>query len=262
MGSEGALNRAGKLDIRLLGDAGWEEVAIYDGDQLVWKRDEHQRLGPSPRRVRVRVGGARIKDRYRGAWWNGKLRVIGTPIQDVMSFGFDHPEQRFWRESADTIAFQTVTNGDNDSIELTLGNVAEALFNLEVSIHGYVKVGDPLQPPAHGDLPMIQLAAEGPNLLAGEAVRHEGGGTELIAAIEPITEKPLLRDLALAVPIDELFLGAQSRASVVRYRSSARSIARMDRGVIPQIATRVIVPTCDRNVLRAKRSVVHPAVPV
>lgn len=43
-----------------------------------------------------------------------------------------------------------MTNGDSDSIELTLGNVSEALFNLEVSIHGYVKVGDPLRPPPMG----------------------------------------------------------------------------------------------------------------
>lgn len=54
MGSEGDLNRAGKLDIRLLGDTGWEEVAIYDADRLLWRRDEHQRLGPSPRHVRIR----------------------------------------------------------------------------------------------------------------------------------------------------------------------------------------------------------------
>jgi hypothetical protein len=36
---------------------------------------------------------------------------------------------------------------------------------------------------------MIHLAAKGPNLLAGETVRHEGGGTELLAAIEPITDR-------------------------------------------------------------------------
>jgi Protein of unknown function (DUF3604) len=209
MGSEGTLDPGGTLDLRLLGDAGWEEIAIYDADRLVWRRDEHRRLGISRRRLRIRMGGARIKDRYRGAWWSGTLRVRGTPILDVASFGFDHPEQSFWRESADTVAFHTVTNGDSDSIELTLEDIGDAVFEFEATIHGYVKVGDPLRPPVHADLPVIRLKAQGSELLAGEAVRHDGGGAELLAAIEPVTERPLPRDLALTVPIGELDLTPQ-----------------------------------------------------
>ncbi len=206
MGSQGALDRAGALSLRLLGDMGWEEIAIYDADRLVWQRDEHSRLGYSNRRLRVRLGGARIKDRYRGAWWTGEIRVRFTPILDVAACGFDHPEQRFWRKGADRIGFATVTHGDADSIEITLGEVASAVIEVRAKIHGYAKIGDPLQPPAHLDMPALDLVAEGDRLLDGGTFRRELGGVELMAAIEPVTGQALLRDVDLRLPISELDL--------------------------------------------------------
>ena len=206
MGSEGRLDREGTLDVRLLGDEGWEEIAIYDADRLVWRSDEQARLGPSPRHFRVRLGGARIKDRYRGAWWSGEIRVTGTAILDAAPFGFDHPEQRVWRQSQNTVAFTTVTNGDIDAIEFTVGDLANARIEVEACIHGYVKVGDALRPPPHADLSELRLGAEGRSLAAGQAVANEGGGAELLLAVEPVTREPLARDVALKVPVRELDL--------------------------------------------------------
>lgn len=208
MGSEGRLDPAGVLDIRLLGDAGWEEIAIHDADREVWRRDEHLRLGASRRRFRVRLGGARIKDRYRGAWWTGEIRVAGTAILDANPLGFDHPEQRLWRKSQDTIGFATVTNGDIDAVELTLGDLAAARVEVVADIHGYVKVGDALHPPPHADLPRIRLAADGSALVAGDRRAEDGGGAELFLAIEPVTDADLPRDVSLSLPVADLDLGA------------------------------------------------------
>lgn len=90
MGSEGRLDPDGTLDLRLLGDEGWEEIAIYDADRLVWRRDEQARLGASSRHFRVRLGGARIKDRYRGAWWSGEIRVIGAQRELELAPAAEH----------------------------------------------------------------------------------------------------------------------------------------------------------------------------
>lgn len=206
MGSDGVLDRTGALDLRLLGDAGWEEIAIHDADRAVWRHDLHAQAGLSTRHVRIRIGGARIKDRYRGAWWTGEIRVSGTAILDAAGFGFDHPEQRLWRKDTNTIGFATVTNGDADSIELSLGNLVDATISLNVAIHGYVKIGDPLHPPAHTDLPEMSLVTTGAALLAGEQSIVDGGGAELFATIEPVTAADLPRDVALSVPTADLDL--------------------------------------------------------
>jgi hypothetical protein len=224
MGSEGRLDRDGTLDLRLLGDEGWEEISIYDADRLVWRRDAQARE-VSLRRFRVRLGGARIKDRYRGAWWSGEIRVTGTPILDAAPLGFDHPEQRLWRRNQTTVAFTTVTNGDIDAIEITVGDLANAKIEVEAHIHGYVKVGDPLQPPPHADLSKLWLVADGCSLAVGRGTAHEGGGAELLLAIEPITGAPLARDVALQVPVRELDLApaAEHRLFVnARQRDQSR----------------------------------------
>ncbi len=36
------------LDYRLLGEAGWEQVDLFDGDKLIWSRNLHQELGFPP----------------------------------------------------------------------------------------------------------------------------------------------------------------------------------------------------------------------
>lgn len=225
MGAEGGLDRDGVLDVRLLGDAGWEAVAIHDADREVWRRDEHVRLGASRRRFRVRLGGARIKDRYRGAWWTGEIRVTGTAILEAAPLGFDHPEQRIWRKSQDTLGFATVTNGDVDAVEITLGDLAAAKIEVVADIHGYVKVGDALHPPPHSDLPQVRLEADGRAVAAGEPAAHAGGGTELYLAIEPVTDAALPRDVWLQIPVAELDLApaAEHRLFVTaRQRDQSR----------------------------------------
>lgn len=90
----------------------------------------------------LRIGGARLKDRYRGAYWLGQIRVRGAVINEVRGLGFDHPEQSCGRQDAITVGFGTSTSGDRDTIELTLSNMVGAMIAIEPAIDGYVKVGD------------------------------------------------------------------------------------------------------------------------
>ncbi|GAA0766193.1 hypothetical protein LRH25_08450 [Ideonella azotifigens] len=196
------------LRYHLLGDAGWESVQLFRGENAVWERNLHQELGFSLQRIRIRLGGARIKDRYRAACWRGTVEVKGTPIGGFESFGFDNPEQTCWRENTTTLAFRTATHGDTDSIELTLVALVNAEITVRAQIHGYVKVGDPLDPPAHPYAPDVELKISGRDLLEQHALVRELPGAELRVSIERITEQPLPRDLQGEIDLASLALDA------------------------------------------------------
>ncbi|MEO7495134.1 MAG: hypothetical protein ABIT83_17980 [Massilia sp.] len=183
------------LAYRLLGDEGWEEVRLYDGEQVVWQRDLQAEAGLDGARIRLRLGGARVRERYRGAYWTGTVRITGAVVRDFAAFGLDHPEQSCWREDATTIAFRTNTSGDTDSIELSLSNLAGCRIEVESRIDGYIKVGDPLQPQAFVHAPTVSLAVSGEDLLAQARVEQRLAGEELHVAVERISGAELPRDV-------------------------------------------------------------------
>ncbi|MGY0777552.1 hypothetical protein ACW7BJ_04490 [Azospirillum argentinense] len=197
------------LDYRLLGDRGWENLRLFDGDRLVWERDLHRELGLSETKIRLRLGGARIKDRYRGAYWDGGITVTGAAVQRVEPFGFDHPEQGCWRRDATTVAIRTVTHGDSDGVELALSRLAGARIQVRLAIGTYVKVGNPLTPPPNPHAPEAVLDIDGDALLADAdagRVTRVLPGTELEVTVERVTEAPLPRDLAGRIPLADLAL--------------------------------------------------------
>jgi len=184
------------LRYHLLGDQGWENVRLFRGDQCVWQRDLHEESGLSETGVRIRIGGARIKDRYRGAYWDGRIEVTGTPINAIDTHGFDHPEQTCWREGPTSLGFRTVTHGDTDSIELTLGALASAQITVRAHIDGYVKVGSPLKRQPFVHAPEVELSVSGARLLELNSLEEVLPGTELTVSIERITHRPLPREVA------------------------------------------------------------------
>lgn len=213
------------LQYQLLGDQGWEEVSLYDGDQMIWSRNLHEELGFAANRIRIRLGGARIKDRYRGAYWSGQIQVVGAIIQDFVSLGLDHPEQVCWRENATSIGFRTDTNGDTDSIELLVSNLSDCKFILNARIDSYVKVGDPLTPQPYVHAPTITLELDGKTLLAETLFSTDLPGTELKVAIEQMTEKPLPRDVSGLIDVKSLNLDNKTEHPlfiVARQRDQSR----------------------------------------
>jgi hypothetical protein len=196
------------LSYRLLGDSGWEEIVLYDGDRVIWRRDLHAEAGFSERRVRLRLGGARIKDRYRAAYWSGEITVTGTAVLDVRGFGFDHPEQTVWRNGLGVIGFRTATHGDSDCVELTLSALESARIEVHADIHGYTKVGDPLRPPPHVHAPSVNFVATGQELIAAGQIARDLRGVELRIALERMTDALLPRDVSGEVRLLELGLEA------------------------------------------------------
>ncbi|MGO4135881.1 hypothetical protein ACEQ6A_15110 [Rhizobium brockwellii] len=194
------------LSYRLLGHAGWEEVQLFDGDRMVWRRDLHAEAGLSERNVRIRFGGARIKDRYRAAYWSGEVAVTGAALLDVHGIGFDHPEQSVWRTGLGTLGFRTATHGDVDGIELKLSDLCDARIVVAAKLHGYSKIGDPLQPPPHVHAPEVFLEACGSELIAKGSISVDLQGVELRLLLERVTDRPFPRDLSGEIPLPGLGL--------------------------------------------------------
>lgn len=221
MGEEAQADLNVPLSYRLLGTAGWEEVSLFDAERCIWQRNLHAEVGFSPRQIRIRIGGARIKDRYRAAYWRGAIEITGAAILDVGTVGFDHPEQTAWRESARTVYFTTATHGDTDAIELTLSALEDARIQVSADLFGYTKVGDPLQPPVHTACPKASLEISGQDLLTKSEVVLDIPGVELRLSVERITESALPRDIAGDIdwsclslppcPAHALFLTARQR---------------------------------------------------
>lgn len=196
MGEEGQADPDTPLSYRLLGTAGWEEISLFDAERCIWQRNLHTETGLSPRQIRIRIGGARIKDRYRAAYWRGAIEITGAAILDVATVGFDHPEQTAWREDATTVRFTTATHGDTDAIELTLSALEDVRIKINADLSGYTKVGDPLQPPAHTACPTVSLETSGQDLLTKGGVVLDIPGVELRLAVERVTGSELPRDIA------------------------------------------------------------------
>lgn len=200
-GDEFAHSGPAKLDYQLLGRAGWEYVAAYDHEGLIWERNLHEELGYAERSIRVRWGGARIRDRYRWAAWRGRVVILNGTIHRVSSSGFEHLEESAWRVGATEIGFRSDTYGDADSIEIDVSNLAAATIVVEGTIDSFVKVGDPSQPNPFAHAPSFRYEISGAQLLAQGTATHALGGTELFVAIERLTEKPLPVDLAGSIEV-------------------------------------------------------------
>lgn len=196
------------LEYRLLGDAGWEQVDLFRGEQKVWSRNLHEEAGLSPRKVRVRLGGARIKDRYRGAYWHVEVTITGAVINRFRLLGTDHPEQTAWRKSATTITLRTDTNGDTDSLEIELSGLAGAQIHAFARIDSYIKVGDPRTPQPHVHAPTATLQVCGEQLIQAGAVIETLPGAELQLALERISDLALPREVHGTISLDELGLAA------------------------------------------------------
>src|SRR6185437_8871209 len=117
----------------LYGTSGWEELRAYDTTGEVWRRDLHAEAGLSEHLVRIRWGGARHRDRYRWATWQGRLRVTGTAVRSAEPWARTHPEQQIVA-SSDGVDWHTATYGGDTGAVLRLTDLAAARFDLDVTV--------------------------------------------------------------------------------------------------------------------------------
>lgn len=185
-----------EITYRFLGDAGWDELAAFDHNGLLWRRNLHEERGYSKSLVRLRWGGARIKDRYRWASWQGRLRILNGSIHRFSASGFEHREETAWRAGPTDIGFRSETYGDADAVEVDVGNLARARFIVEGTIGGFVKVGDPRKPAPFVHAPEFHWEVSGAQLVESGELRLELGGVDLFLALERLSDAALPREVA------------------------------------------------------------------
>ncbi len=202
MGDEFNHKGRAKIEYRFLGDAGWDEIAAYDHSGQFWHRNLQEEAGYSPRKVRFRWGGARVKDRYRWAAWKGKITITNAVINDFVARGFEHIEETCWRESTTQIGFKSDTYGDVDAIEMDISHLAGAKIRVEGTIDGYVKVGDPLKGNPFVHCPTFEWEITGKELLESGNLRNDLPGIEMFLAVERMSDQPVPRDVAGTLELD------------------------------------------------------------
>jgi hypothetical protein len=167
------------LHYQLLGDRGWEEISCFDGGGLVWRRNLHREQGYSDTRVRIRWGGARVRDRYRWATWHGTARVRYSRINDVQPWAFEHPEKRLRRVGPDAIEWATETYGASNGAILDIRDLGAASIEIAGEIPNFL------------DAPEFTMSVSGEELLATGEVRKELGGIGLFVSVERVSESQL-----------------------------------------------------------------------
>lgn len=184
-----------EIDYRFLGDAGWDEILAFDHEGALWRRSLHSELGYSKNRARLRWGGARIKDRYRWASWDGRLRAHGATLRDFSALGFEHAEENAWRIGPSELGFRSETYGDSDAIELIVDDLDSAHFLVEGTIGGFTKIGDPRVPTPFAETPRFRWEVTGRELIEKGELRLDLGGVDLFLAFERLSDEALPRDL-------------------------------------------------------------------
>jgi len=203
-GDEFNHNGRALVEYRFLGDAGWDEIVAYDHEGCIWKRNLIEENGFSDQRIRIRWGGARIKDRYRWAAWRGTITVTNGVINSFEATNFEHEEENCWRASPIQIGFKSDTYGDNDSVEIDVSNLDKCVIRVQGTIDGYVKVGDPLKGNPFVHCPEFDWEITGKELIENGALRKELGGQDVFLAVERLTDAELSRDISGTLDVDAL----------------------------------------------------------
>jgi hypothetical protein len=201
-GDEFTQQGSAEIRYRFLGDAGWDEIAAYDHTGCIWRRNLQEEYGYSERRIRLRWGGARIKDRYRWAAWKGTINIRNGVINSFAGRGFEHSEETCWRDGPTTIGFRSDTYGDADTVDMDISNLAHCTISVQGTIDGYVKVGDPLKGNPFVHCPSFSWEVSGAELLATGQMRLELGGAEIFLALERLSDAPMPREVTGTIDID------------------------------------------------------------
>ncbi|MBT7943821.1 MAG: hypothetical protein HN719_10740, partial [Alphaproteobacteria bacterium] len=96
----------------------------------------------------------------------------------------------------------TDTYGDTDAVEIDMSHLEQSTIKVSGQIHGYVKVGNPLDGNPFVHCPEFELEVSGADLMRDGIVRQELGGVELFVAIERMSDTEMPRDVSGSFEVD------------------------------------------------------------
>lgn len=179
------------ISYALYGDAPWEEMTVLDTEGQLVHRNLHAESGFTPDLLRVRWGGARHRDRYRWASWNGKVAVSGAELLEARPWAFVHPEQTIAVEGS-RVSWAGATFGNDAGVVLLLDRDDDLEIAIEASIAE--------------DSRTEKFLIRRSDLSAGRYRRDLGGAglhvtVERVAAVEALPQT-LTGELAVRLPAE------------------------------------------------------------
>ena len=184
------------IDYRFLGQTGWDEIVAFNHEGEIYRRSLQREAGFSRTKVRIRYGGARIKDRYRWCEWSGTISVLNGSIMGFKGHGYEHLEERCWRAGPTEIAFRSDTYGDHDDVEIDILDLARSTLRIHGRIDGYVKIGNPLAGNPFVHCPTFDWTVSGHELMGTGVIRRELGGIEVFLAVERLSDQAMPCDVS------------------------------------------------------------------
>ncbi|RKL16315.1 hypothetical protein BFJ70_g15066 [Fusarium oxysporum] len=191
-----------RLKYQIFGRDGFSSVEAWDASGLIMERNlqseaSHQKGPATQKKLRVRLGGARILDRYREVVWHGSILINGAQASHFQVFGGipDDPESIVALASETQIIFSSKTSGDFDGVDIFFsGSNLPETISVTGLLGGYVKVGDALRGNPHKPQPQFNLVTSREEAYKTGGKRIEiAGGADMFVSVEILDDVPLPR---------------------------------------------------------------------
>jgi len=126
MGSELRTGGPVTLACHVAGTAAIRSVEVLRDAEVVHVHDPLAEAPLSNDLVRVIWSGARILGRDRATVWDGRINVEGATIEEAVGYAFDGPQEGLTEVTGSSVAWESITTGDEDGVTLRLSNVEHA----------------------------------------------------------------------------------------------------------------------------------------
>ncbi len=171
-----------EISYLFLCDPGWEELSAFDSAGLLWRRDLDAEVGYGSHLIRIRWGGARVKDRYRWVSWRGRAAFSGTALDSVTPWAFHHEENRLWRDPSDPSAFGWSGR--------TYGDMQGAVVGVRDLDSTVISIAGEFEEPGLG---AFSFEVGGEELVSVGRITRRIGGVDVVVVAELLAEAPLPR---------------------------------------------------------------------
>ncbi|MEI9901780.1 MAG: hypothetical protein WDN31_18645 [Hyphomicrobium sp.] len=201
-GDEVAATGPMTLRYRLLGNAGWDYVAVYDHTGIIAERNLQAEAGFSARRIRFRwaARASAIATGPPGGRASSRSATASSiPSRRTAS---STPRKTPGGVARTEVAFSSETYGDADTIELDVSGLPDAAITIEGTIGEYQKIGDARAHSPFAHRPEFRWEATGAELLSAGQLRRDLGGEGLFLALERLTDAPLPLEVAGEIDIE------------------------------------------------------------
>lgn len=179
-----------RLALRVVGTDEIEEIRLMRGLECLRRWPE-----PLPReadRLRVVWSGARIRGRDRIATWDGNLTLDGARLDNARGFAFDSANEGIVEQTETSLAWRSVTSGDEDGVVFDVQEEADATLTFASELASFtLPLGD----------------------LRDEPFVHDAGGVDLQVRVERL---PRGSGREVRLDIDEPLPPGETHACYVR----------------------------------------------